>query len=381
MSDTPMSIPFGRPHFGDEEIAAVTAVLRSGWVGMGPETLAFEQDLAQWLGCPHVVTVSSCTGALFLSLLVHGIGPGDEVICPALTWCSSANAALYLGAKVVFCDVDPDTLSLTPELVAAQVTERTKAVVAVHYGGLAIDVEALRRVLPARIAIVEDAAHALGARFADGRRVGGSGNLTCFSFYANKNLSTGEGGAIALSDPELAARLGALRQHGLGSDAWSRYSRPSNGTPKIELDTLGYKLNYTDLQACLGRVQLRRQDAFCAHRRAIADYYLGRLAEIPGARVQTGLTLPEHALHLFALRLPVERLNRGRDQILQAARARGIGISLHYPPLHAMPLYQSDQSLPVTERLGRELITMPIGAAMTLDDAARCWDVLIEETR
>ena len=216
-------LPFGKPNFSDEEIAAVTRVLRSGWIGMGPETLAFEEELAEYLGAPYVVTVNSCTAASFLALLVLGVGPGDEVICPSLTWCSTANVALYLGAVPVFCDVDPHTLCISPDAIQEKLTARTKAVIVVHYGGLATEVKELQQVIPSSVVLVEDAAHALGARFSDGRPVGSSGNLTCFSFYANKNLSTAEGGAIALFDEAMVERLRSLRQHGMPADAWARF--------------------------------------------------------------------------------------------------------------------------------------------------------------
>src|SRR5439155_15382523 len=183
-------LPFGKPDFSSEEIDAVARVMRSGWIGMGPETLAFEKELAASLDVPHVVTVNSCTSALFLALLLQGVGEGDEVICPSLTWCATANAALQLGATAVFCDVDPRTLCVTPETLKAKVTERTRAVMVVHFGGFAVDVEKIRAALPDGVAIIEDAAHAFGSRFSNGKAVGASGNLTCVSFYANKNLST-----------------------------------------------------------------------------------------------------------------------------------------------------------------------------------------------
>lgn len=375
-----MSIPFGQPDFGDDEIAAVTRVLRSGWVGMGGETLQFEKELALWLGCPRVVSLSSCTGALFLALLEHGIGPGDEVICPSLTWCSSANAALYLGAKPVFCDVDEQTFSVSVETVTAKLSARTKAVVVVHYGGLAVDVAALRRALPDHVAIVEDAAHALGARFADGTMVGASGNLTCFSFYANKNLSTGEGGAIALADGDVADHLSSLRQHGLRTDAWRRFSNPRSSVGQMELHELGYKLNYTDLQASIGRVQLRRQAEFASRRQAIAGFYLKELRAHPGFRCQRGLGGADHAHHLFVTVLPDGAVaRRSRDQIMAAVRNRGIGLSVHYVPLHTMPLYGEGGRLPVTEALAERIVTLPISAAMNLDDARTCLDVMFEE--
>lgn len=359
-------LPFGKPNFSEEEIAAVTRVLRSGWVGMGPETAAFEQELAEYLGVPNVVTVSSCTAALFLSLLVLGIGPGDEVICPSLTWCSTANAALYLGAKPIFCDVDPQTFCVTPELIAAKLTPRTRAVMVVHLGGLAVDVEKIRAILPDEVAIVEDAAHALGAKYQNGKRVGGSGNLTCFSFYANKNLSTGEGGAVALEDGDLAARVASLRQHGMPVDAWKRFTY-SKAMLYSELSELGYKMNYTDLQACIGRVQLRRQVEFHKNRSKIAAYYHRQLSHLlPQVSFQTQVLDPAHARHLFLLRLNEEF---AREELILELRQRNIGVSIHYAPLHQMPLYKDHSVLPNTELICRKIMTLPIGADMNLADA------------
>ena len=366
-------LPFGRPNFSDHEIAAVTRVLRSGWVGMGPETIAFEQELAACAGAPHVVTVNSCTSGLFLSLLVAGVGRGDEVICPSLTWCSTANAALYLGAKPVFCDVDLDTLCPTPKQILARVTSRTKAVMAVHFGGLAMDVQALRNALPKRVSIIEDAAHAFGARFANGKPVGSSGNLTCFSFYANKNLSTGEGGAIALFDQNKAERLQSLRQHALPLDAWKRFTHSKALLLSNPLSELGYKMNYTDLQACIGRVQLARRGELDRIRLDIARRYTDGLKEVsPLITLQRDITHPYHARHLFVLLLPLEQMRMGRDEVLLALREKNIGASIHYAPLHLMPLYRGRRKparLQATERIAGRIMTLPISASMTLDDA------------
>lgn len=365
----PDFLAFGRPNFSDQEIEAVTRVMRSGWIGMGAETIAFERELATFTEARFVVSVSSCTAALHLSLVALGVGPGDEVVCPSLTWCSTANAALYVGATPVLCDVDSDTLSVTPETVASCVTSRTRAVMVVHMGGLAVDVKGLRKSLPAHVAIVEDAAHALGARYPDGSSVGSSGNLTCFSFYANKNLSTAEGGAIALGNEELAERLCSLRQHGLSSDAWKRYIEPTKMiVPGVA--SLGYKANYTDLQACIGRVQLRRQAEFQRTRVDIARRYRDRLADSGvGVAFQTGAFDEWHARHLFVVRLPTDRLRHSRNEILLALRERNIGASVHYAPLHKMPLYaRFARDLPITELLADQIMTLPIGAAMTSAD-------------
>lgn len=364
-------LPFGRPNFSEAEIAAVTRVMRSGWIGMGPETLAFEKELGNCLGAPYVVAVNSCTSALFLSLLASGVGPGDEVICPSLTWCSTANAALYLGATPIFCDVDPESICLSSEAVLKKITTKTKAVVAVHFGGLAADIEALRSALPERIHIVEDAAHALGGYYKNGKPVGSSGNLTCFSFYANKNLSTGEGGAVALFDGATAERLQSLRQHALPIDAWKRFTHPKTILMSSPLTELGYKMNYTDLQAAIGRAQLARFNEMQQARQKIADIYFNGLSK-HGIVFQDGCTDALHAKHLFVIRLPLADMRYGRDELILALRAKNIGASIHYAPLHLMPLYHHGRKpdpLPVTEEMARCLVTLPISASMTKQDA------------
>jgi dTDP-4-amino-4,6-dideoxygalactose transaminase len=310
---------------------------------------------------------------LFLSLLLRGVGPGDEVICPSLTWCATANAAVYLGATPVFCDVDPETLCLDAERVRRKLSSRTKAVMAVHFGGYPLDVTALRAALPARVAIVEDAAHALGARFADGTAVGASGNPTCFSFYANKNLSTGEGGAVALHDAAQADRLRSLRQNGMPVSAWNRFTAP-NATLYSTLTELGYKMNFLDLLATIGRVQLKRLPELQARRADVAQVYVEELGTLePRVELQRDVSGSRHARHLFTVRLPVERLTLSRDEFLLRLRAMNVGASIHYAPLHTMPLYSRlrPPRLPETERVARGILTLPISAAMTTDDAAR----------
>lgn len=362
-------LPFGKPNFSEQEIAAISEVLNSGWIGMGAQTNAFEEELAECLAAKHVVTVSSCTAALFLSLLVLGVQAGDEVICPSLTWCSTANVALYLGATPVFCDVDPETYCVTPESIQQKLTPKTKAVIVVHLGGLAQDMEKIHAIIPEGVSVVEDAAHALGSNYPNGKPVGSSGNLTCFSFYANKNLSTGEGGAIALFDEELTDRLKSLRQHGMPINAWKRFTHPKVMI-QAELTELGYKMNYTDLQACIGRVQLKRQSEFAQTRLEIAQYYYEHL-KIPHPQLifQQHVLNPFHARHLFLIQLPSFL---SRDNILLELRERNIGASIHYPPLHKMPLYAKTNrdSLPFTETICSHILTLPISAKMNIADAS-----------
>ncbi|MDR3392982.1 MAG: DegT/DnrJ/EryC1/StrS family aminotransferase [Sulfuriferula sp.] len=363
-------LAFGVPDFTEAEIDAVARVMRSGWVGMGPETIAFERELADYIGAPEVVTVNSCSSALFLSLLVDGIGPGDEVIVPSLTWCATANAALYLGATPVFCDVDKDSMCVTPASVMAKLSPRTKAVMAVHYGGYAVDVAALRDVLPRSVAIIEDAAHAIGAKYSDGKRVGTSGNPVCFSFYANKNLSTADGGAIALFDKDKAERLRSLRMSGMSSNAWSRYTNPATSVV-TGLTELGYKMNFTDLQAAIGRVQLQRLDEMAAVRRGIAERYRERLhQEAPGITFQHEVFAPAHARHLLVCQIDPAYSGESRDALFLKLRAQNIGVSIHYRPLHIQPLYYKNEPdiLPVTTYLAERIMTLPISARMTLQD-------------
>lgn len=363
-------LAFGVPDYTDAEIEAVVRVMRSGWVGMGPETISFENELADYTGAPEVVTVNSCTSALFLALLAEGIGPGDEVIVPSLTWCATANAALYLGATPVFCDVDPLSMSVTPETIAAKLSPRTRAVIVVHYGGYAVDVEEVRSVLPHSVAIIEDAAHALGAKYPNGKQVGASGNSVCFSFYANKNLSTADGGAIALFDTDKAERLRSLRMNGMDSNAWSRYTKPSTAFV-AGVAELGYKMNFTDLQAAIGRIQLRRLDEMAVVRQRVAERYRVCFAEsgldIP---FQSQAFLDRHARHLLVGRFNPVETGMTRNELLYALRSRNIGASIHYQPLHTMPFYApySDRTLAVTNQLSDEILTLPISAKMTDED-------------
>jgi dTDP-4-amino-4,6-dideoxygalactose transaminase len=345
---------------------------------MGQETLAFEKELTDYIGAPEVVTVNSCTSALFLALLAEGVGPGDEVIVPSLTWCATANAALYLGATPVFCDIDAQTLSVTPQTIVAKVGPKTRAVIVVHYGGLAMDVHSLREMLPPKVSIVEDAAHALGARYADGSQVGSSGNSVCFSFYANKNLSTADGGAIALFDAHKAERLRSLSMSGMDSHAWSRYTKPSTAFV-AGVTQLGYKMNFTDLQAAIGRVQLSRLDQMANIRRDIALRYQDRFQDselqIP---FQFGAFDFAHARHLLVAMFDPAKTGMSRDDLLLALRERNIGASIHYRPLHSQPLYAAlgSSSLEVTEVMADQILTLPISCKMSLTDVDYVVDCL-----
>ena len=372
MSENPIRkdyLPFGKPNFTQEEIDAVTRVMQSGWIGMGNEVALFEKEIAGFLGVPHVVCVDSCTSALFLSLKAQGIKEGDEVIVPSLTFCSSANAAIYCGATPVFCDIEENSFCTTAQLILEKVTHKTTAIVLVHYGGFPIEIEEIRKVLPPHIKIIEDAAHAFGSKFSNGKYVGTSGNLTCFSFYANKNISTGEGGAIALFDVELADKIRNIRQHGISVNSWQRHTNPRSKIYQ-EVEELGYKMNYIDLHACIGRVQLKRFPEMQNTRILIANKYI-EACDKAGIKYQSLLPNANHSKHLFVINLP-EKTKITRDDLILKLRERNIGASVHYMPLHNMNYYKhlsKEAKLPVCEKVFASILTLPISASMDLKDA------------
>lgn len=364
-------ILFGKPSYTEEEELALKRVLYSGWTGLGPETEAFEHELAQYLGSKKVITVDSCTSALFLALRISGVGAGDEVLVPSFTWCATANAAIFCGATPVFCDVDPQTFCISISDVVTRITPKTKAVIVVHYGGYPADVFELKKNLPANIAVIEDAAHAFGAIYPNGKKVGNSGNLTCFSFYSNKNLATGEGGAISLNNEELALRIKKLRQNGMPVSSWQQITGIKTGLPQPE--ELGYKMNYIDLHACIGRVQLKRFDQMQKTRAAIVDIYRKALLKhFPDIRIQLHVESAAHAKHLFVILLPHNKPVTSRNQLLMKLRERDIGASVHYMPLHMMEYYKNSfgvTSLPVCEHLFHYVLSLPLSASMSLGQA------------
>lgn len=357
-------IPFGRPNLGTDEIEAITRVLQSGWIGHGPEVEEFEKELGNNLQAEHVVSVSSCTAALHLALLLLNIGPGDEVIVPSLTWCSTANAVLYVGARPVFCDIDPHTLTADLDDIVSRITSKTKAVIVVHFGGRAVDIEELRKKLPSRINIVEDAAHALGGRYWNGEPIGSSENICCFSFYANKNITTGEGGALVTCRPQLAESARSLRQHGLATNAWKRFSNAKVSVGGAIVERLGYKMNFTDLQAALGRAQLKRLADFQRRRLEVARHFVQALKGY-NIVIQEDILSPYHARHLFPIRLSDVNSASTRNEMISELRTRGVGAAVHYAPLHMMPLYNCDYHLPQTERFYQSTISLPISASLT----------------
>lgn len=366
---------FGAPNFGEDEIAEVVDTIKSGWVGTGPKTKKFEEEFAAYVGAKYAIALNSCTAGLHLSMVVLGIGPGDEVIVPSLTFGATANVVEHVGARPVLVDIDPATLCIDPQQIERAITPRTKAIIPVHYGGMPCAMDRIREIADTRqLAIVEDAAHATGTLY-QGRKIGTLSPLTNFSFYANKNLSTAEGGMVTTDDPALEEKLRVYHLHGLSRDAWKRYHTKAFSVSEVVVP--GYKYNMTDLQASLGLHQLRKQEQFIARREEIAAFYDEAFSELDGmirtqSRPHDGQN--RHVLHLYVLMLNLAQLKVGRNQVISALLAENIGAALHYQPLHMQPYYRDTYGyqpdhLPVACCIGESVLSLPLVPQMTQQDA------------
>jgi dTDP-4-amino-4,6-dideoxygalactose transaminase len=365
-------LPYHRPSIGAEEIAEVVDTLRSGWVTTGPKTKRFEREFATLLGVPDALAVSSGTAALHLALRVLGVKAGDDVILPAYTFTATAEAVTYLGARPVLADVDPVTCNLRGEDVERARTARTRAVIPVHIAGLPCDMDPILDVARSRrLAVVEDAAHALPAGDR-GRWVGTLGDAAAFSFYATKNITTGEGGMLVVRDPQAAERARMLALHGISRDAWKRYT--AAGHWRYEILANGYKYNLPDLAASLGLAQLRKLAGFHVRRHRLAARYDRGLAHLEA--IESPPHAPRggtHAWHLYMVRLRGAALRIDRDGFIDELRARNVGTSVHFIPLHLHPYYQQawgyrPGQFPGAEAAWSQVVSLPLYPAMSNDD-------------
>lgn len=361
---------FGKPVIEDDDIAEVVASLRSGWIGTGPKVRRFERMLEEYLGVAHVRCVSSCTAALILGMRILGVGPGDEVIVPAMTFVASANAVEHTGATPVLVDSEPGTGLLDLDAMEAAITRRTKAIMPVHLAGRPVDMDRLNAIRGAHdLLVIEDAAHAIGAEWG-GRRIGGHGNLAAYSFYVTKNITTVEGGALATDDPWIAERVERLALHGLSVGAWKRYS--DAGFKHYEVEEPGFKYNMTDLQASLGIHQLPRLDAWIDERAELSDRYDALLDDLPLATPPPPDPATRHARHLYQVLVEPEA-GMSRDELLDFLVARRIGTGVHYRGLHLHPYYReryelTPESLPVATDISERTLSLPLGPALTQRD-------------
>lgn len=370
-------LPFSLPSMGNEEIAAVEQVLRSGWITTGPQTHQLEQDFSATFGCKEAIAVSSATGGMHVTLMALGIGPGDEVITPSQTWVSTLNMIVLLGAEPVMIDVDPDTLMVRAEDVAAAITPRTKAIIPVHYAGAPLDLDPLYALARQHgIALIEDAAHAAGAQYGD-RWIGSQGTAI-FSLHAIKNITCAEGGLIATDDDKLAAKVRALKFHGLAVNSFDR--QVQGRRPQAEVIKPGYKYNLSDIHAAIAVVQLKRLPAINARRAQLAQNYLQQLQGTPFLPLGIPQYPHHHAWHLFMIRVDETRCGIGRDALMERLKEQGIGTGLHFLAAHTQKYYRErypDLSLPHSEWNSARLCSLPLFPDMKDTDVDRVVDALL----
>jgi dTDP-4-amino-4,6-dideoxygalactose transaminase len=355
-------ITFHRSSLGAAEEDAVLDVLRSGWLTTGPRTAALEAHFAAYRGCRHALGTNSCTAALHLALLALGVGRGDEVITTPITFAATANVIVHCGAAPVFCDVQPDTLNMDPQALAAAVTPRTKAIVVVHFAGHPCDMDEINEIAARHgIPVVEDAAHAVEAEYR-GRPAGSLGAAAAFSFYATKNITCGEGGMLTTNDAALAAAARPLALHGMSRDAWERYSEA--GYRHWEIVAPGFKYNMSDLQAALLEAQLGRVDGFWQRRATLVGLYDEALRGERGLRLmgRRGYVKPSH--HLYVVRV-TDDAGLTRDQFIDALQARGIGVGVHFRAVHLHPFYRQTYGyqagmFPAAEAAGDSVVSLPL---------------------
>jgi dTDP-4-amino-4,6-dideoxygalactose transaminase len=380
-------LPFHSPVITEKEISAVVEVLKSGWLTTGKKVHEFERGFADFVGCHYAVAVNSGTAALHLALAAIGIQAGDEVIVPTMTFAASAEVVLYFGARPVLVDCEADTLNLDPDRLAAALTPKTKAIIPVHFGGQPCDMDSILRFAREHdLRVVEDAAHALPAYYR-GRPIGGIGDITCFSFYATKTITTGEGGMATTENSGWADKMRMLSLHGISHDAWNRYS--AEGSWYYEILCPGYKYNLTDIAASLGIEQLDNCNVFFEARRQIARAYDEQFADLP--EIKTPLCRPgvQHAWHLYVIQLQLERLTINRRDFIEALRQKNIGTSVHFIPLHLHPYYRNTfgykpEDFVNASAVFERIISLPIYPKMTdedINDVVEAVRSIVEEYR
>jgi perosamine synthetase len=380
-------LPYHVPSIGEAEIGSVTETLRSGWLTTGAKTRQFEDAFRKAVGADHAIAVNSCTAALHLALEAVGLERGDEVIVPTMTFAATAEVVAYFDAKPVLVDCQRDTYNMDPHAVEAAIGPRTRAIIPVHYGGQACDMSELLDIAGRHgLKVVEDAAHALPASYR-GTSIGRIGDITCFSFYATKTLTTGEGGMITTDDSAAAARMRMMALHGISKDAWKRYT--AEGSWYYEILHPGFKYNLTDIASALGVEQLKRQDEFREARARIAARYTEAFAGLPAIRCPAVRPDRSHAWHLYVIEIDSGQVRIGRDAFIEALRKEGIGTSVHFIPLHLHPYYRDrfgyrPSDFPNALAAFERMVSLPIYPGMTeedVEDVIRSVTTIVEQER
>ena len=363
-------VPFSPPNISEEEIAEVVDTLRTDWITTGPKTKKFEEEFARRVDAPAGIAMNSCTAGLHVALATLGIGRGDKVLTTPMTFAASVNVIEHVGATPVLCDVEPDTLNISPKEIERKLTPDVEAIVVVHYAGHPVDLDPIQRLAAAHdVRIVEDAAHALVATY-KGKTIGSHGHLTAFSFYATKNITTCEGGMLT-GDAHLLERARVLHLHGMSKDAARRYEK--GGSWRYEILAPGFKYNMTDVASAIGRVQLRRMEAFQRRREEIVARYDAAFSQMPELQPPTVRDDVESAHHLYVLRLVQERLNISRDDFIRALADLGVTASVHFIPIHVHPYYRDTygyrpDDFPVAWNAFQRMLSLPLYSRMADED-------------
>lgn len=377
----PAYLPFHVPEIDDEDIDAVVSVLRSGWLTTGNKARQFEQEFAAKVGARYAVALNSCTAALHLALEAIGLGEGDEVLVPTMTFAATAEVVTYFKAKPVLIDCLPATLNMNPDLLERAITPRTKAVIPVHFAGQPCNMGRILEIAHRHnLRVIEDAAHAFPASY-QGKMIGSIGDSTCFSFYATKNITTGEGGMITTDDPDWADRIRRMSLHGLSRDAWKRYT--NQGSWYYEIVAPGFKYNLTDMAAALGLSQLQKADRFWKARERYAALYAEGFRDVPEIEPLGIHADVQHAWHLYVIQLDLDRLALTREAFIERLQQRQIGCSVHFIPLHLHPFYRDTwgyraEEFPVASRAFHRMVSLPLYSRMSDTDIQRTIEAVRE---
>lgn len=367
-------LPFHRPSLGKAEEREILDTLRSGWITTGPKTIEFEKRFARYIGCKHAIALNSCTAGLHLALVALGIGEGDEVITSPITFPATANVIIHQKARPVFVDVEPDTLNIDPDKIEASITPRTKAIIPIHFAGHPCDMDRILSIAKRyNLAIIEDAAHAIEAKYHQ-QKIGTIGNFTSFSFYATKNITTGEGGMLTTNNDEFADKIRILRLHGISKDAWKRYG--SEGYKHWDVIYPGYKYNMFDIQAALGLHQLKKIERFWKIRKTYVEMYDDAFKSIPEIILLSRRPHIKHSYHLYVILVKNEDLKVDRDTIMNLIQSEGVGIGIHFRSLHLHPFYRRTfhfkrGDFPNAAYASERVISLPLYPALQEKDVRR----------
>tara|TARA_B100000315_G_scaffold243958_1_gene267935 strand:+ start:344 stop:1501 length:1158 start_codon:yes stop_codon:yes gene_type:complete len=364
-------IPLTKPTIEENEIEEVIKVLKSGWLTTGPKVTEFEENMQKYLGCKKAIGLSSCTGGLHIALAALGIKKGDEVIVPTYTFAASAHVVAWLGAKPVLVDVEKDTFNIDPKKIKGAITDKTKAIIPVHFAGHSCDMDRIMAIAEKHnLYVIEDAAHAIGTDY-KGKKIGNFGNATAFSFYATKTITTAEGGMVVTNDEELGKKLKRYSYFGVDKDAFNRYA--DKGNWYYEIVELGYKYNMDNIQGALGLEQLKKLESFIERRRELANLYTSLLKGVPGIIVPLEKEYTKHSYHLYPILLDIENTSMSRDEFIDKLKEYKVGASVHFIPLHLHPYYQKTYDykkgdFPTAEYLFDREVSLPLYPGMSEED-------------